>query len=81
MASSINLSMNDIGPSDSPPDEDERPEARPTRFRELGYRQDAPSCWRIVMYETGAAVGPQYKTRAELLADLDRFASLFGATL
>ena len=53
---------------------------RPTRFKELGYRQDGPSLWRIcdVRDEPPAAVGPFYKTKAGLLADLDRYASEYG---
>ena len=52
---------------------------RPTRYRELGYRRDAPDLWRIVDRNGDAVVGPQYRTKAELLADLDRFAAEFGA--
>ena len=52
------------------------PEARPTRFPGLLYGQIAPSCWRVIDgHETRrAAVGPVYRTQAELLADLDRYA-------
>lgn len=55
---------------------------RPTRYRTLGYRCDGPKTWRI--YDTSddspAAVGPFYATKAELLADLDRYAREFGVT-
>ena len=53
---------------------------RPTRFKELGYRCDGPSLWRIydIRDDPPAAVGPFYKTKAELLADLDRYAAEFG---
>jgi hypothetical protein len=53
---------------------------RPTRYPELGYRQDGPSLWRIYALGDGrpAGVGPQYRTRAELLADLDRYATDYG---
>lgn len=53
---------------------------RPTRFKALGYRQDAPDCWRIIDRSStpGAAVGPQYASRGELLADLERFARQVG---
>lgn len=54
---------------------------RPTRFAELGYRQDAPGLWRIYDITDAsrpAAVGPQYRSKAELLADLERYAALFG---
>ena len=49
-----------------------------TRFRELDYRQDGTSLWRIVDAETGASIGPQYRTKTELLADLSRYARDFG---
>lgn len=45
-----------------------------TRFPELGYEKHGPSLWRIIDTETGSAVGPQYRTKAELLADLERYA-------
>ena len=52
------------------------PEARQTRFAGLFYGQTAPSCWRVIdAHETRrAAVGPVYRTREELLADLGRYA-------
>jgi len=36
--------------------------------------------WRIVTTEDGAAVGPQYATKGELLADLDRYAAEYMGT-
>lgn len=51
---------------------------RPTRYKDLGFRQDAPSLWRIIAMDTLCAVGPHYKTKAELLADLDRYAAEYG---
>jgi len=51
-----------------------------TRYAELAYEQHARDLWRIIDAETGAAVGPQYKSRAELLADLDRYARVYGAS-
>ncbi len=45
-----------------------------TRFPELGFRKDAPGLWRFVCTETGQSVGPQYASKAELLADLTRYA-------
>ena len=51
-----------------------------TRFPELGYTNIADH-WRIIDTKTGAAVGPQYETKAELLADLERFATVFGAIM
>lgn len=50
---------------------------RPTRFPELGYRMDGPGLWRIYDTDTESAVGPQYATKAELLADLERYARDF----
>jgi hypothetical protein len=57
--------------------------ARPTRFSELGYRQDAPGLWRVVALDspngsTGASIGPQYRTKAELLGDLELYAAVYG---
>jgi hypothetical protein len=40
----------------------------------LQYRQDFPGCWRFVDAETQASIGHQYRTRAELMVDLDRYA-------
>lgn len=51
--------------------------AAKTRYPELGYVHSV-GCWRIVDMSTGDVIGPQYKTRAELLADLQRYAALFG---
>ena len=54
---------------------------RPTRYAELFYRQDAPTLWRIYVKEAGDiayAVGPHYRTKAELLADLQQYAELYG---
>lgn len=50
--------------------------ASKTRYRELMYRQAFPGVWRFV--GDGCDIGPQYPTRAELLADLDRFAAEYG---
>lgn len=47
---------------------------RPTRYAEFGYRQDADRIWRVIDAETGAAIGPYYRTKVELLVDLDGFA-------
>ena len=54
-----------------------------TRFPELGY-QHRGDHWRILDLTGGVrpddapGVGPLYPTRAELLADLDRYAAAFG---
>ena len=50
----------------------------PTQYTELSFYRQDEGVWRFVDNSTGAAVGPQYRTRAELLADLPRFADLFG---
>jgi len=51
---------------------------RPTRFDGLGYRQDGASLWRFYDTATGCAIGAQYKTKAELLAELSTFAKERG---
>jgi hypothetical protein len=51
---------------------------KPTRFPELGYQHQGKDAWRILDRSTGAAVGPLYPTRESLLADLERFAGVFG---
>ena len=50
----------------------------PTRFSELSYQRISATLWRIVHNETGACVGPQYRTLRELLGDLERYARDFG---
>ena len=51
-----------------------------TRYAELGYVQDAPTLWRIVDLSGGlqGRVGPLYRTKTELLGDLERYAAAFG---
>jgi hypothetical protein len=51
---------------------------RPTRYPELAYAKHAANLWRIVAADTGAAIGPHYATKAELLADLARYAEDYG---
>ena len=51
---------------------------RPTRYPELGYRQDAPDLWRIYATEDRCPVGPHFASKAELLADLHRYAAFYG---
>lgn len=49
----------------------------PTRFEVLGFAKIKPGLWRVVALDyprRPAAVGPHYRTRGELLADLDRYA-------
>lgn len=49
-----------------------------TRFPGLGFIQQAPNLWRIVDIHDGEnttrVVGPQYRSKAELLGDLGRYA-------
>jgi hypothetical protein len=49
-----------------------------TRYPELGYRREAPGLWHIYDLTTLRPVGPQYGSQKELLADLDRYAAIFG---
>ena len=51
---------------------------RPTRYAELAYAKHAANLWRIIDAETGAAIGPHYATKAELLGDLARYAKDYG---
>lgn len=53
-----------------------------TRFRYLGLSQCAPSLWRFVCLDwqgggttpqAPAVIGPQYRSKLEALADLDRY--------
>ena len=49
-----------------------------TRYDALGYEKHAHNLWRIVNIDgdgTTHAVGPHYRTKAELLGDLTRYAS------
>jgi hypothetical protein len=50
---------------------------RATRFPELFYAPICPNLWRILDVD-GAAIGPQYRSKAELLADLNRYAADYG---
>jgi hypothetical protein len=51
--------------------------ATKTRFDEIRFHQPFPGVWRFVDAED-RDVGPQYATRAELLADLERYAAEYG---
>lgn len=55
-------------------------ETHATRYMELGYRQRKPGLWRIVALDTDNDVGPHYRTKRDLLKDLDDYAETFGAT-
>lgn len=56
------------------------PTQNQTRFLELGYEKHDTHLWRIICTEDGAAVGPHYQTKFELLSDLERYAKEYGAT-
>lgn len=55
-----------------------------TRFPELGYTFTSDKCWRFVdidnSYNIGrtSCIGPCYRSKTELLADLERYARQFG---
>jgi hypothetical protein len=54
---------------------------RETRYPGLGYRKDDRQLWRFYALDDPqrpAAVGPHYRTRRELLADVDRYARAYG---
>ena len=51
---------------------------RPTRFPELAYEKHAPNLWRIIATDTDQPIGPHYASKAELLADLERYAHDYG---
>lgn len=53
---------------------------RQTRYPELCYMQQGPRLWRFIYVGEGreSTVGPQYRTKAELLADLERYAREWG---
>lgn len=56
--------------------------ATKTRFAELGILKCTPSLWRIVDIteglDSGRVIGPHYRSKMELLADLPRYAQEFG---
>ena len=49
-----------------------------TRFSGLRYEKVAVNLWRFVDVNAVRNVGPHYKSEKELLADMDRFAEVFG---
>ena len=53
--------------------------SRPTRFPGLFYDEAAKGLWRI-MDADGAGIGQLYASKAELLADLDRYAADYFGT-
>ena len=50
-----------------------------TRFPELSYSETSKGLWRIQDAD-GAEIGPHYASKAELLADLDRYAADYFGT-
>jgi hypothetical protein len=50
-----------------------------TCYPELAYEQVVRGCWRFIDVSTNRYVGPSYPTEVQLLADLERFAGVFGA--
>lgn len=53
-------------------------DTQPTCYPPLGYRRVDRSTWCYVDLSDGAVIGPYYRTRTELLADLERYAAHFG---
>lgn len=51
---------------------------RPTRIKGLGYAKITATLWRFYDTETNSSTGPDYLSKAELLADIDRFAKEYG---
>lgn len=49
-----------------------------TRFIGMGFAKVASGLWRFVDTDTGNCVGPQYRRKDELLADLTRYATEYG---
>lgn len=52
-----------------------------TRFPELGYYKLHSGGWRFVnLHDGGAPTGPEYASKAELLASVEEFAAQFGCS-
>ena len=53
---------------------------RPTRYASLGYAHVEPKLWRLfdITGSRPKATGPHYRTRTELMGDLDRYADESG---
>lgn len=49
-----------------------------TRNPLLGYAKIQPGLWMFVTTDGNKQTGPQYASKAELLADLERFANIQG---
>jgi hypothetical protein len=54
---------------------------QPTRYAEIGYRQEGPGLWRFVSTETDQSIGEHYRSKAELLADLRAYAVGYGCAV
>ena len=63
------------------------PAYSPTRFQHIGLSRLERACWRWVALhwdgggttpDSPSAIGPQYRTKAEALADLERYARESG---
>ena len=56
------------------------PPYRPTRFKGLGYRCDAPGLWRFYNLLDGCedSIGAHYASKEELLSDIERYATEYG---
>lgn len=54
--------------------------ASPTRYDGLGYRKVDATTWMFVDTSDGgdAQIGPQYRSKAELLSDIESFAKIRG---
>ena len=51
---------------------------RKTRFPELNYACFGRGHWQFIDASTDSQVGPFYHSQVELLADLERYAAIFG---
>jgi len=54
-----------------------------TRFKNLFFANTGPGVWRFINTDGGyeSSVGPHYLSKAELLGDLTRYATEYGAEL
>ena len=57
------------------------PKVSKTRFAGLGYSMQSRGLWRFIDLDTGATIGSQYPTKADLLADVSTFAQERGFTI
>ena len=67
--------------ADGPQGTNDHGPVMPTLYKHLGCQHQGHKdygVWRVVVRQTGNAIGPQYKYRCELLADLDRIAEMYG---